>query len=380
MNELGMKKVSVECRNLRLSYGPTEVLKGVSLDIEPGEFFALLGPSGSGKSTLLRLMAGFNRQHGGVLRVDGQDIGHLPPWQRNVGMVFQNYALWPHMTVWDNVAFGLVERKVEKAALQSRVAAALELVGLASFGQRRPSQLSGGQQQRVALARTLVIEPQVLLLDEPLSNLDKSLRVQMRQELLALQRRLGLTTIFVTHDQEEAMTTADRMAVLNHGVLQQVGTPTALYDEPANAFVAGFVGTMNLLPARPLRSAAGLAACEVEGLGELPLPTPVPAPGTAGASHDGNGWRLSFRPHALQVHAAGAQGADEAAAGVTPTRWLRGVVEASEFLGEATRYRVRVGPHALVADHPHRAGRSLHAPGSEVRLGLELSQLRLLNA
>jgi iron(III) transport system ATP-binding protein len=182
---------------VRLAYGKTEVLKDVNLDVEPGEFFALLGPSGSGKSTLLRLIAGFNRhQHGEVL-VDGQDVSPLPPWQRNIGMVFQNYALWPHMTVWDNVAFGLVERKADKASIQSKVGAALDLVGLASYAQRRPNQLSGGQQQRVALARTIVIEPQVLLLDEPLSNLDKTLRVQMRQELLAMQRRLGLTTIFV---------------------------------------------------------------------------------------------------------------------------------------------------------------------------------------
>ncbi len=242
-----MKKVSVECRNIRLSYGRNEVLKDISIHIEPGEFFALLGPSGSGKSTLLRLIAGFNRQSHGQLLVDGRDIGATPPWDRNIGMVFQNYALWPHMTVWDNVAFGLVERRLPRAEIRDKVAAALELVGLADFGRRRPNQLSGGQQQRVALARTIVIEPQVLLLDEPLSNLDKKLRVQMRQDLLSLQRRLGITTIFVTHDQEEAMTTADRMAVLDHGVVQQIGAPSTLFDYPVNRFVANFVGTMNVL-------------------------------------------------------------------------------------------------------------------------------------
>jgi iron(III) transport system ATP-binding protein len=226
------------------------VLKDVDLDIEPGEFFALLGPSGSGKSTLLRLIAGFNRhQQRRAADRRRRRLGQ-PPWERNVGMVFQSYALWPHLTVWDNVAFGLVERKVDKATIKQKVGAALELVGLSAYAQRRPNQLSGGQQQRVALARTIVIEPQVLLLDEPLSNLDKTLRVQMRQELLAMQRRLGLTTIFVTHDQEEAMTTADRMAVLDKGVVQQVGAPATLYDYPVNAFVAGFVGTMNLLPGR----------------------------------------------------------------------------------------------------------------------------------
>ncbi len=243
-----MKKVRVQCRHIDLAYGGTEVLKDLSLDIEPGEFFALLGPSGSGKSTLLRLLAGFARQQRGQVLVDGVDISEQPPWQRQVGMVFQNYALWPHLSVWDNVAFGLVERRVDKASLAQRVRSALDTVGLSAYGERRPNQLSGGQQQRVALARTLVTEPQVLLLDEPLSNLDKSLRVQMRQELVALQRRLGLTTIFVTHDQDEAMGTADRMAVLDQGRLQQVGTPVELYDAPASLFVAGFVGTMNQLP------------------------------------------------------------------------------------------------------------------------------------
>ncbi|NLD54984.1 MAG: ABC transporter ATP-binding protein, partial [Burkholderiaceae bacterium] len=242
-----MKKVAVECRDIRLGYGSTEVLRNVNLRVEPGEFFALLGPSGSGKSTLLRLIAGFARAQGGQLLVDGRDISGIAPHARNIGMVFQSYALWPHLTVYDNVAFGLVERRVPRAEIARRVAEALETVGLRDYGRRRPNQLSGGQQQRVALARTIVIEPQVLLLDEPLSNLDKHLRVQMRQELLSLQRRLGITTIFVTHDQEEAMTTADRMAVLDRGILQQTGTPAELYDYPVNRFVAGFVGTMNML-------------------------------------------------------------------------------------------------------------------------------------
>ena len=209
---------------LGLAYGDAhQVLHDITLAIEPGEFFALLGPSGSGKSTLLRLIAGFNQANRGRLLVDGRDIGDVPPHARNIGMVFQSYALWPHMSVYDNVAFGLVERKLRAARSTRRVIEALALVGLADYAQRRPNQLSGGQQQRVALARTIVIEPQVLLLDEPLSNLDKKLREQMRLELKALQRALGITTIFVTHDQEEAMTTADRMAVLDAGVLQQVG-------------------------------------------------------------------------------------------------------------------------------------------------------------
>ena len=363
-----MKKVSVQCRDVRLSYGSTEVLKDVSLDIEPGEFFALLGPSGSGKSTLLRLIAGFNRQQHGQVLVDGQDVSALPPWLRNIGMVFQNYALWPHMSVWDNVAFGLVERKASKSDIQRKVGAALDLVSLAPYAQRRPNQLSGGQQQRVALARTIVIEPQVLLLDEPLSNLDKTLRVQMRQELLALQRRLGITTIFVTHDQEEAMTTADRMAVLDQGVVQQVGTPTMLYDEPVNTFVAGFVGTMNLLPARVRErhrdSNSNSLTLEVDGIGTLHLAAASDAPSAEQVM-------LGFRPHSLRVQTPGA---DRAAQDL----WLSGTVEASEFLGEFTRYRVRVGRHSLVLDHPHQVGLTTFAPDHVLNLGLQTTQVRVL--
>ena len=363
-----MKKVSVQCRNVRLAYGKTEVLKDVNLDIEPGEFFALLGPSGSGKSTLLRLIAGFNRQQHGELRVDGVDISALPPWQRNIGMVFQNYALWPHMTVWDNVAFGLVERRVPKAGILGKVGAALELVGLGAYAQRRPNQLSGGQQQRVALARTIVIEPQVLLLDEPLSNLDKTLRVQMRQELLAMQRRLGLTTLFVTHDQEEAMSTADRMAVLDQGVVQQVGAPATLYDQPVNPFVAGFVGTMNLLPGRVLSRQADGLTLDIDGLGELFLPAAAGA-GAAAAEQV----LLSFRPHALRVDAAHTTRDPQ-------TLWLPGTIDSREFLGNCTRYHVLAGGHRLALDRPHQAGLQTLAVGSSVTLGLDPTQVRLFSA
>jgi len=365
-----MKKVSVECRNIRLSYGSTEVLKDVNLEIEPGEFFALLGPSGSGKSTLLRLIAGFNRHQQGELLVDGRDISRQEPWDRNIGMVFQSYALWPHLSVWDNVAFGLVERKVDKTILKAKVGAALELVGLSAFGQRRPNQLSGGQQQRVALARTIVIEPQVLLLDEPLSNLDKTLRVQMRQELLALQRRLGITTVFVTHDQEEAMTTADRMAVLDQGVVQQVGTPAALYDEPVNAFVANFVGTMNTLEGR-VRSRQGEGLLlEVEGVGDVSLAL---RPDMLRACTNQQRLQLNFRPHTLKLATAGSD-CDPA------FLWIPGTVQACEFMGEYSRYRVRVGMQFLSVDQPHYAGLAKFATGAAVSLGLDPSQIRLFGA
>ena len=361
-----MKKVSIQCRGIRLSYGATEVLKGIDLEIEPGEFFALLGPSGSGKSSLLRLIAGFNQQQHGELLVDGAEITGKAPWERNIGMVFQNYALWPHLTVWNNVAFGLVERKLDRAAIKARVGAVLEMVGLSPYAARRPNQLSGGQQQRVALARTIVVEPQVLLLDEPLSNLDRGLRVQMRAELLALQRRLGITTVFVTHDQEEAMTTADRMAVLDQGLVQQVGAPATLYDYPVNAFVAGFVGTMNLLPGRVRARRGDALLIEVEGVGELgfPLSAEIPEAGSM---------TLSFRPHSLRLEVADA-------ARDARYVWLPGTVEASEFFGEFTRYRVRVGPHGLAVDQPHHAGLSKFPLGGAVSLGLEPSQMRFFAA
>ena len=361
-----MKKVSVECRNIRLSYGKTEVLKDVNIHIEPGEFFALLGPSGSGKSTLLRLIAGFNRQDAGQLLVDGKDISAIPPWDRNIGMVFQNYALWPHMTVWDNVAFGLVERKLPREQIRAKVEAALELVGLSQYARRRPNQLSGGQQQRVALARTIVIEPQVLLLDEPLSNLDKKLRVQMRQDLLSLQRRLGITTIFVTHDQEEAMTTADRMAVLDHGGVQQIGAPSTLFDYPVNRFVANFVGTMNVLEGEVRERTSGSVVLAVEGVGDLHLPLAAEAPTAQRLA-------ASFRPHTVQI---------EMADGLGDARyvWLPGVVESSEFLGEFTRYQVQIGEQRLTADQSHLAGLSPFPVGAPVSIGLEPTQVRLLAA
>ena len=373
---LKMRKVAVECRNIRLAYDRTEVLRDVSLKIEPGEFFALLGPSGSGKSTLLRLIAGFNRQQHGQLLVDGKDIGNTPPFARNIGMVFQSYALWPHLTVHDNVAFGLVERRVPKAEIARRVAEALETVGLKAYGQRRPNQLSGGQQQRVALARTIVIEPQVLLLDEPLSNLDKNLRVQMRQELLALQRRLGITTIFVTHDQEEAMTTADRMAVLDNGVVQQVGTPADLYDFPVNRFVASFVGTMNMLVGVVDARREGIASVRVDGVGYLDLPED-------GSYPAGSPVAASFRPHTVRLRAAqqaAAAPSAPASASGRPCFWLEGTLESREFSGEFTRHHVRVGPHRVTADQVHQAGTELFAVGSAVSVGIEPSNVRLLAA
>ena len=263
--------VGIEIEGVNLAYGANVVLRDISLSIAPGEFFALLGPSGSGKSTLLRLLAGFNRANAGRVRIAGIDVAALPPWQRDVGMVFQNYALWPHLTVGQNVAFGLEERRWPRERIRARVRDVLDLVSLAGYDDRRPGQLSGGQQQRVAIARTLAIEPRVLLLDEPLSNLDAKLRASTGLELKRLQRRLGITTVFVTHDQQEAMTIADRLAVLDQGVIQQVGTPRELYDAPVNRFVAEFVGSINLYAGQSQAGAAGMSTVEVDGLGRVAL-------------------------------------------------------------------------------------------------------------
>jgi len=357
------RKVSVEFEKVSLAYGRTRVLTDVSIAIEPGEFFALLGPSGSGKSTLLRLLAGFLQPQSGDIRVAGEDVTRVPPWQRNIGMVFQNYALWPHMTARQNVAFGLEERRLARNEIDRRVAAALDLVGLGEYGARRPGQLSGGQQQRVALARTIAIEPKVLLLDEPLSNLDAKLRIHMRAELLALQRKLGITTLFVTHDQEEALSICDRVAVLDGGVIQQVGTPVELYDTPANRFIATFVGTINLLRGTVART-GGSNVFRSEALGDIPLGNAAATTGSA---------ELAIRPHALQLAAPGGT-ADGA------RTWFAGTVAEREFLGEFVRYSVKVGAAELVVDQPHYFGEPGFAPGTGVRVGINPAQARLLPA
>jgi iron(III) transport system ATP-binding protein len=360
-----MDAVKVEFERIGLAYGATKVLHDVSLAVEPGEFFALLGPSGSGKSTLLRLIAGFNQHQTGRLLIGGRDVTGVEPWKRNVGMVFQNYALWPHMSVTRNVAFGLEERRLPREEVRRKAEAALELVGLTGYGDRRPSQLSGGQQQRVALARTLAIEPQVLLLDEPLSNLDAKLRVQMRRELRRVHDRLGITTIFVTHDQEEAMTICDRIAVLDAGVVQQVGTPVELYDRPANRFVAHFVGSVNLFEgsiepagaARVFRSAA---------LGEVALPASMEAPASGPVE-------IAFRPHAVALVPGGGVAAEDALR-------LDGVVEDGEFLGEFMRYEVRVGSARVIADQPHAWGVERLAHGVPVRLMVPAREVRIIRS
>jgi iron(III) transport system ATP-binding protein len=354
--------VKVEIQHVALAFGRTQVLRDIDLAIEPGEFFALLGPSGCGKSTLLRVLAGFNRAQAGRVLIAGEEVSGVPPWKRNVGMVFQSYALWPHMTVAENVAFGLEERRLPTGEVRRKTANALALVGLADFAARRPGQLSGGQQQRVALARTIAVEPRVLLLDEPLSNLDARLRVHMRRELVALQRTLGVTTIFVTHDQEEAMTTCDRIAVMDQGVIQQVGTPVELFDRPVNRFVAEFVGTINLLPGSLQRTPGETVQFVSPSLGTLSLPYAKGMPGNGEAS-------IAFRPHGVIL----------ATHETDPSRlWLSGSISEREFMGEFVRYHVRVGGADLIADQPHYLGMADFGRDATVRLGIDPAQIQVL--
>ena len=228
-------------------FGDVKAVDGVSLDIFDGEFFSFLGPSGSGKTTCLRMVAGFERPSAGQIFLHGQDVSHLPPYERDVNTVFQDYALFPHMSVADNVGYGLMVKGVAKPERARQVEEMLELVRLLGLGKRKPSQLSGGQRQRVALARALINRPRVLLLDEPLGALDLKLRQQMQTELKAIQQQVGITFVYVTHDQEEALTMSDRLAVFNHGKIEQVGSPAEVYESPTTAFVAGFVGVSNLI-------------------------------------------------------------------------------------------------------------------------------------
>jgi len=238
-------------------FGEVKAVDEANLEIRDGEFFSMLGPSGSGKTTCLRMIAGFDRPTSGNIFLYGQDVSDLPPYERDVNTVFQDYALFPHMSVGANIAYGLMVKKVPKAERLKRVQEMLELVRLTGFAERKPSQLSGGQRQRVALARALINHPKVLLLDEPLGALDLKLRQQMQVELKAIQKRVGITFIFVTHDQEEALTMSDRIAVFNEGRIQQVGTPSEIYERPASAFVAGFVGTSNLIDGETAKRITG---------------------------------------------------------------------------------------------------------------------------
>jgi len=328
-------------------------LAGVSLVIEDGEFFTLLGPSGCGKTTTLRIIAGFYDPDEGGVSFDDVPQNGVPPAERGIGIVFQNYALWPHMTVYGNVAYGLKLQRVPEADVKQRVAAALAQVGLSGLERRTPGQLSGGQQQRVAVARALVLNPRVLLLDEPLSNLDAKVRARLRSEIRRLQLDLRITTIYVTHDQEEAMVLSDRIAVMDAGSVLQIGTPFELYDHPASLFVADFIGSSNLLPGDVVEGATG------DGHVAVHTPAGIVHGTAVGPLGPGTAVMVAVRPENLRL-------ADGAPLETT----LPGIVALTQYLGSLIRYEVEMAGGIVVrvdVGDPHRHVRL--APGDPVHVG-----------
>ena len=353
-----MKTGAVELVQLRKQFGEVAAVDGIDVSIEAGEFFSLLGPSGCGKTTTLRLIAGFERPDEGKILLDGVDMASTPPHRRKVNTVFQSYALFPHLTVADNVAFGLRRKKVPKSEIRERVKRYLELVQLRGYDDRRPSQLSGGQQQRVALARALVNEPAVLLLDEPLGALDLKLRKQMQLELMRIQREVGVTFVYVTHDQEEALVMSDRLAVMSEGKVEQVGYPEDIYERPATRFVAGFIGTSNIIEAPVVGRSGDLLQIE-SAPGDRLLVTPP----TDRAVSAGQTVAFTVRPEKLRVASDSEP---------VPDRFCTvvGTVEDVVYQGVSTQLVVRTDAGAtLVAFRQNNERVSdAGAPGSRVRL------------
>ncbi len=341
--EQGHGGVPVVMSGLTRTFGTVRALDQLSVEIAPGEFVALLGPSGCGKTTALRILAGFETADAGSITVDGKDIAPVPAAKRDMGMVFQSYSLFPNMAALDNVAFGLRMRRIGPAERKRRAGELLDMVGLSEHARRYPHQLSGGQQQRVALARALAIEPQVLLLDEPLSALDAKVRLQLREQIRSVQQRLGITTLFVTHDQEEALSMADRVGVMKDGKLEQIALPDQLYAHPATAFVAEFVGTMNRIPG------------ELAGTGQVrALGTVVPVHGERPADADSE-VDVLVRPEGLRIEAVPGG---------------NGIVTDRAFLGSVSRISVRLsGDVTVKVDHPSVDAGGF-APGESVQISL----------
>lgn len=346
----------LELASLQKSFGALRVVRDFNLAVEKGEFISLLGPSGCGKTTVLRMVAGFETPSAGSIRIDGREVTGLRPNQRNIGMVFQAYALFPNLTVAENVAFGLKVKGVGRAEREARVAEMLNLIGLPELGGRYPFQLSGGQQQRVALARALAPQPQVLLLDEPLSALDAKIRVALRDEIRAIQRRLGITTIFVTHDQEEALSISDRVVVMNAGIAAQVGPPFEIYNRPANRFVAEFVGTLNLMEAEVLDPGTG--RLDLGGV-EVTLGRPV-APGRV---------TVAMRPEVVSL--GRAEGHDIV---------LEGRIDDVHFLGSVIRVQASLPGGRVMLDTFNRPNQPPPSPSTTAEFSIRRDDLLILGA
>ena len=348
---------SVRLEEVTKRFREVTAVKSLTLDIQRGEFFTLLGPSGCGKTTTLRMIAGFEEPTSGRILLDGEDVSGLPAFKRPTNTVFQSYALFPHLSVEDNVAFGLRRKGASKAAARKRVAEELERVGLAREAGRKPRQLSGGQQQRVALARALVNRPAVLLLDEPLGALDLKLRKNLQVELKRIQRDVGITFVYVTHDQEEALTMSDRIAVMSHGVVEQVDAPEAVYDRPRTTFVAGFIGVSNLMP--------GVAGAKMNGARELQLDSGVTVSAPGCDADQGERCFAVVRPEKLKV----TRVEDPAPAGLPS---VEGMIESSLYLGTATQMVVRLADEVtmtvLVPNSDEDERQKLPGAGARVRL------------
>jgi len=348
----------LELVHLEKSFGNVHVVKDFNLAIEKGEFVSFLGPSGCGKTTVLRMVAGFENPTSGAIRIDGQDVTQAKPNQRRIGMVFQAYALFPNLTVEQNVGFGLRVAGKGKAEIRARVKEMLDLIGLPKLGDRYPFQLSGGQQQRVALARALAVSPRVLLLDEPLSALDAKIRISLREEIRRIQRELGITTIFVTHDQEEALSMSDRVAVMHEGVADQIGTPFEIYSRPATRFVAQFVGTLSLLDAAVLDAPSGSLK-----IGEVPVMLNRAIQGDSGKVS------LALRPETI------ALGRRDGSDVVFPGR----IIDV-HFLGSVIRIRVMVAGQAVLLDTFNQPGTPPPVIGSEIEISVCRNDLLVLAA
>ncbi|MEA2783364.1 MAG: putative spermidine/putrescine transport system ATP-binding protein [Rhodospirillaceae bacterium] len=320
----------LEIENLRKAFGQQSVVQNFELSVERGEFVSFLGPSGCGKTTTLRMVAGFEVPSAGTIRIDDQDVTRLRPNQRHVGMVFQSYALFPNMTVAENVGFGLKVAKRPAEEIRPRVEEMLKLIKLPTLGGRYPYQLSGGQQQRVALARALAIKPQILLLDEPLSALDAKIRVALREEIRGVQRELGITTIYVTHDQEEALSMSDRIVVMNEGRVEQVGTPFEIYNYPRTRFVASFVGTLNILPGRVTDASKGMIAVDEQE---------IVASRSIANARTGEIRSVALRPEAVSLDDMSGE-----------RNRMQGTIEEVSFLGSVVRIRVRFKENAISLD------------------------------